>query len=313
MAEFDIEAMQGGVEGYLERSREIFNLDFLEYAEGELEKLQTKHGSGFSFPTNEGMRKITKHPEMNKLENDPVLSDLIEGIRTTIRGITVPKQGGIYAGMNAFHHGHVAYLSKSEAVVAVDYNKLVPYGFSFIVGLVGGAKTPEAFRKQVGAMAANPRIFEDVFVKTGLGRTALLNSEAPEVVKARERLLRGFVEVMDEFDPLVHGKDRIPPVFCTDPDSYNYFRTLVLQDKVAGAKSKLQGEGFMNILAKSIDAFKVSLPEVNTVYTSSCFDPRFLGAKERGVFLARLKKNGFSNVQLVESFLNSGWIVYDVR
>ena len=84
MGELDFGAIRGGVEGYIGRSKEIFDADFLDYAEGEIESLQTKHGSGFSFPTNEGLRKITKQPEIDKTENDPVLQKVEGIIRTTI-------------------------------------------------------------------------------------------------------------------------------------------------------------------------------------------------------------------------------------
>ena len=139
----DPEALKGGVEGYLGRSSEIFDESFLDLVEDELEELQTQ--KGFSFPTNEGMRKITRSPEVEKIDQDPVLSELTSTIRTTIDGVDKSKEGGVYMGVNAFHHGHLAYLSKSEAVVSVDMNKLVPYGFGFIVGLLSVAKTPPKF------------------------------------------------------------------------------------------------------------------------------------------------------------------------
>lgn len=307
MENFDKSASQGAIEGYLGRSKEIFNQDLLDISEAEFINGIKKHGSGFSFPTNEGMRKITKNPETGKIESDEILEKFIGSLRTTIRGVSSPKMGGMYAGVNAFHHGHLAYLSKSEAVISVDYNKLVPYGFGFIVGLVGGAKTPEDFKKQVALLATNPKMADDFFGKTGLGVEDNENKLA-----AFNRMLSGLLSVMNEFDPRIHGQNKIPPVFCEDKDAYNYFRTLILQDKVAGIKANLKTESFIGLLSLALDNMKLEVPEINSLYVSSCYDPRFLKPAERGKMLKALQTQGHSNIQMIESFLNSGWIVYDL-
>jgi hypothetical protein len=307
----DKAALKGSIEGYLGRSSEIFDQEFLDLAESELAGL--RKDKGFSFPTNEGMRKITKEPETRKIDDDPVLSRLSGNIRKTIKGVGSNKEGGVYAGVNGFHHGHLAFLSKSEAIVAADMNKIVPYGFSFIVGTVGAIKTPEDFREQISLMAADPKKFKEFFSNTGLEGSILVSGGSPAAELARQRLLKGFIDTMNEFDPQIHGQDKIPPVFCWDKDAYDYFRMLVLQDKVAGAKAKLQGYGFMDLLSRSLDAFNLDRKELNTFYASSCFDPRFLGPKERSKFLKKLSDNGMTDYQVVESFLNSGWIVYDIK
>ncbi len=307
---FDKNALKSSVEGYTGRSRMIFDESFLELSEKELDEYQRM--KGFSFPTNEGMRKITKDPELEKIENDPVLSRLTSTIRTTINGVRSSKEGGLYVGVNAFHHGHLAFLSKSEAIVSVDMNKFVPYGFAFIVGLVGGAKTVDDFGRQVTTLAASPEKLRDFFENTELGKTALVQGDSPQARRARQALLQGILSTMNEFNPMVHGQNIVPPVFCTNQDSYDYFRTLVMQDKVAGASAKLQGKKMIGILSRSLESFSMTLPELNTMYVSSCFDPRFLGPKERNKFLDPLKEKGQTNVQMIESFLNSGWIVYDV-
>ena len=138
MENIDKQAARGAVAGYIGRSKSIFDENLLDIAEQKIVDLRSD--KGFSFPTNEGMRKITKRPEIEKLDKDPSLSKLREIIRTTIDGVESQKKGGLYVGVNAFHHGHLAYLSKSEAVLAVDMNELVPYGFAFIIGIVAGAK-----------------------------------------------------------------------------------------------------------------------------------------------------------------------------
>jgi hypothetical protein len=304
-------SLRGSVEGYIGRSEELFDADYLNYAEGELTRLQ--NDKGFSFPTNEGMRKVTKTPELNRLDEDPELSLLAGNIRTTIHGVDSKKEGGLYFGVNAFHHGHLAYLSESEAMVNVDMNKLVPYGFAFIVGMVGAIKTPEDFRNQVGAMAADPRKFQDFFRNTRLEETILVQSESDEAVRARRRLITGFMETMDEFDPAKHGSNKVPPVFCHNTAAYDYFRTLAVQDKIAGIKGKLEGKGFVNLLAKAMNGFPLKKPELNTVYASSVFDPRFAGPKERKSFIKQLRNKGHNNFQVIESFLNSGWVVYDIE
>jgi hypothetical protein len=307
----DKAALKGSIEGYLGRSSEIFDQPFLDLAEKELEGL--RKDKGFSFPTNEGMRKITKNPEMKKINDDPVLLRLASNIRKTIHGVGSNKEGGIYAGVNGFHHGHLAYLSKSEGIIAADMNKIVPYGFSFIVGTVGAIKSPDDFRNQISLMAADPRKFKEFFYNTGLEESILVSSDSPDADFTRNRLLKGFIDTMNEFDPFIHGQDKIPPVFCWDENAYDYFRTLILQDKVAGAKTKLQGNGFMELLSKSLSSFSLDREELNTLYVSSCFDPRFLGPKDRGKFLKKLSDAGMADCQMVESFLNSGWIVYDIK
>lgn len=311
MAPLDKEGMRGSVEGYLGRSREMFDLSFLEYAEGEIGRLQ--QSKGFAFPTGEGMRKVTKQPEMRKLAQDPLLKEWQDSIRTTIRGIRPVKEGGLYAGVNAFHHGHIAYLSRSEAAIAVDMNKLVPYGFAFVVGLAGGARTPAEFKEQAATMHTNPQTFRDIFANTALGGSPLVEKDTDEVRQARDRLLRGVVSVMNEFDPLAHGQDKIPPVFCADADAYNYFRTLAVQDRIAGAKTMLQGEQMIGIIAKAISVWPLAVRELNTIYVSSCFDPRFSRPKERRRFIDNLARSGHRGIQIVESFLNSGWIAYEVN
>ena len=69
----------------------------------------------------------------------------------------------------------------------------------------------------------------------------------------------------------------------------------------------------MEALARSLSAFNPNVSELNTLYVSSCFDPRFAGPKERTKFVGAMGREGHQNVQMVESFLNSGWIVYDVN
>lgn len=305
---FDKNALQGAVEGYLGRSEQLFNNNLLDISEQEFLDGFKKHGSGFSFPTNEGMRKITKNPELAEIESDKVLKKFIDSLRVTIRGVSSPKVGGVYAGVNAFHHGHLAYLSKSEVIISVDYNKLVPYGFGFIVGLIGGAKTPDDFKKQVALLVANPRMIDDFFGKTKLSVESDSNKQA--IVK---RLLTGILSVMKEFNPRIHGQNKIPPVFCEDSDSYNYFRTLIMQDKVAGIKTNLEAESFIGVLSKALDGFRLEVPEINSLYVSSCYDPRFLKPIERGNLLKKLQDKGHSNIQIIESFLNSGWIVYNIN
>lgn len=304
---FDQNALRGSVEGYLGRSKQLFDQNLLDISEAEFLAGLQKHGSGFSFPTNEGMRKITKTPDLDKIESDEVLSGFIDSLRTTIRGVKSPKSGGVYAGVNAFHHGHLAYLSKSEAVVGVDYNKLIPYGFGFIVGLVGGAETKEDFKNQVASLAADPKMLDDFFGKTGLS----VENDAQKRA-AVSRLLSGLLSVMKEFDPRIHGQNKIPPVFCEDGGAYNYFRTLIMQDKVAGVHANLKAESFIGVLAKALEGFKLDLPEINSLYVSSCYDPRFLKPAERNKMIKQLRQAGHSNVQMIESFLNSGWIVYDI-
>jgi hypothetical protein len=311
MEKIDRGSLKGSVEGYIKQSKEIFDEDFLNSSEEKL--IKAFEMKGFSFPTNEGMRKVTKEPETHKIEDDPTLGRLINNLRTTINGVRSNKKGGIYAGVNAFHHGHLAYLSKSEAVVAVDMNELVPHGFAFVVGMVGAIKTPEDFRQQVSLMAANPELFKDFFEGTEMEKSVLVNSEDKEMVAGRKRLLDGLVSTMKEFDPSLHGSTTVPPVFCYDKDAYNYFRTLILQDKVAGAKAKLDGAGMINILAKATNSLDVKLHELNSLYVSSCFDPRFAGPKERLKFFNKLQGEGYKDMQIIESFLNSGWIVYDIK
>jgi hypothetical protein len=311
MEKFDRGSLKGSVEGYIKQSKEIFDEDFLNSSEEKI--IKALNMKGFSFPTNEGMRKITKKPETHKIENDPTLDRLVKNLRTTTNGVRSNKTGGVYAGVNAFHHGHLAYLSKSEAVVAVDMNELVPHGFAFVVGMVGAIKTPEDFRHQVGLMAANPERFKDFFAGTDLEKSVLVNSEEEKMINARRRLLDGLVSTMSEFNPALHGSTVTPPVFCYDKDAYNYFRTLILQDKVAGVKVKLDGAGMINILAKALDSFNVDTRELNTLYVSSCFDPRFAGPQERLKFFNKLSKEGYKDMQIIESFLNSGWIVYDIE
>ena len=126
-------------------------------------------------------------------------------------------------------------------------------------------------------------------------------------------MLRGFVSVMDEFDPLLHGQDKVPPVFCTDQAAYDYFRTLAIQDRIAGAQTKLQSKKTFGALAKALDVFNLDVPEINTLYVSSCFDPRFAGPKQRKKFLQKVGGGQSGQMQVVESFLNSGWIVYEVE
>jgi len=301
-------ALHGAVDGYLGRSKELFDQNLLDISEEEFVENTKKHGSGFSFPTNEGLRKITKNPETNSIKSDKTLADFSDYLRTTIRGVKPIKEGGLYAGVNAFHHGHLAHLSKSEALISVDYNKLVPYGFGFIVGMVGGLKTPEDFKNQAALLAANPKMIDDVFGKTGLGV-----GDSENKLAVVSRLLKSLVTVMDEFDPRLHGQNKIPPVFCEDKDAYNYFRTLILQNKVAGLKANLKAESFIGVLATALDGFKMELPEINSLYVSSCYDPRFLKPIEREKIFKALKKQGHKNIQMIESFLNSGWIVYDVE
>ncbi|MBI3633593.1 MAG: hypothetical protein HY226_04860 [Candidatus Vogelbacteria bacterium] len=311
MGNIDKQAAKGAVEGYLGRSKSIFNESLLDIAEQKIVDLRSD--KGFSFPTNEGMRKITKRPEIEKLDKDPSLSKLREIIRTTIDGVQNLKKGGLYVGVNAFHHGHLAYLSKSEAILAVDMNELVPYGFAFIVGLTAGAKDPESFKKQVSLLTTSPEKLRDFFEDTELGRTALVQSDADEAQFARKRLLTGLLSTLEEFNPKIHGQRKIPPVFCNDTDAYNYFRTLIVQDKVAGGIAKLQGKKLLGAIASAMDSFELALPQLNTLYVSSCFDPRFAGPKSRLKFLDDLRMKGFDNIQIVESFLNSGWIIYDVE
>lgn len=306
----DSEAVRGSIEGYLGKSKEIFDANFLDLAEEKIGEIQEM--KGFSFPTNEGMRKVTKTPELKKLEQDPSLRKLRSIIQDTIHSVGSKKTGGIYAGVNAFHHGHLAYLTKSEAIVSVDMNQLIPHGFAFMVGMVAGARNPEEFKQQVGIMAANPETLRDFFQNTELGSSVLVQSDHPDAARARKRLLEGLLTTMNEFDPMIHGQTKVPPVFCEDKDAYDYFRTLVVQDKVAGGTTKLQGKGMMNVLSKALEVFDPTLPEINTLYVSSCYDPRFLGPKEREQFFKRLKDEGHTNFQMIESFLNSGWIVYDV-
>jgi hypothetical protein len=304
----DTGALGGAVEGYFEQSKSLFNQELLDLSEEEFKKNQEKHGSGFSFPTNEGLRKITKMPEVERAEADPEIQKYLDSLRLTIRGVKPNKDGGLYAGVNAFHHGHLAYLSKSEAIVNIDYNKIVPYGFGFIVGLVGAAKTPEDFKNQVGAMVANPGMLEDVFGKTKFSQTVSEKNTA-----VHTRLLKGLLSVMDEFNPAIHGQEKIPPVFCCDQDAYNYFRTLVLKDKVTGVNANLQAESFIGTLAAALENMQLETEEINSLYVSSCYDPRFLKPSGRQELLKKLRKKGYKNIQMIESFLNSGWIVYDIN
>jgi hypothetical protein len=304
----DMGAVKSSVEGYMTQS---FLLDerFLDLKEDEL--IAGLNKKGFSFPTNEGMRKVTKRPELEKIDDDPVLYRVASNIRDTIGSVRSNKKGGLYAGVNAFHHGHLAYCSRSEAIVAVDMNKLIPYGFAFIVGLVGGIEQPEDFRKQVSLMAAEPERLRDFFQGTDLEQTALVTSESEEADSARRRLLTGLLSTMNEFNPNISSD--VPPVFCNDRDTYNYFRELILKDKVSGITSALEGKGFVKTLTNAIEGMDLDRQELNTMYVSSCFDPRFIGPEGRKAFVRKLQNAGFSDFQMIESFLNSGWVIYDVE
>lgn len=312
MGEKDTQAIRGVLEGYRDKSGEILPGNILDIAEAKL--IESVDQKGFSFPTNEGMRKVTKVPELNKLAKDPVIEEIARNIRITIAGV-MAKNGGLYAGTNAFHHGHLAYLTKSEGILSYDMNAIVPYGFAFIVGLVGGINDPHEFRRQVTEFAINPMSIGDFFKDTSLENAGLLSSEIKPGVfkKISRRLFEGVVSTMNGFNPALHGKNcLVPPVFCWDETSYNYFRQLVLQDKVVGMTQRVENRGFIGSLAKAVDIF--GLEDINSIYFSSIFDPRFAGPKARKDFIKYLKSSGMSRgTQIIESFLNGGWIVYDLK
>lgn len=137
----------------------------------------------------------------------------------------------------------------------------------------------------------------------------LLNSDKKLVIA--QKLIQGILSTVNEFQPFT-GK-KIPPVFCCDSDAYDYFRTLVLKDRVAGVTAPIQSKNFVETLAKATTNFQLDNKDLNTFYASSCFDPRFLGSNGRKNVFESLSKKGFKDFQVVESFLNSGWIVYDVQ
>jgi hypothetical protein len=283
----------------------------LDVAEQELIKSLSK--KGFSFSTNEGMRRVTKEPEIDKLENDKTILQIARNIRKTIGGIR-ENGGGLYAGTNAFHHGHLAFISKSESILAYDINPIVPYGFAFIVGLVGGTATPDDFRQQVCEIALNPKKIGDYFKGTPMENSGLLSSSLND--SERERLIKplfqGIMTTMNEFNPAIHGKETpTPPVFCWNEQSYNYFRRLILRDKVAGLVQNVVSKGFIGSLANAVSGFGVD--RLNTLYFSSIFDPRFAGSSSRKKFVDELNKRKMGEgVQVVESFLNGGWVIYDI-
>jgi hypothetical protein len=310
---FDRHMVKDAVNAYGGRSLEISGASVLDAAEAQL--VSAFHTKGFSFPTNEGMRKITKPPEMHKLESDPNISTIARNIRTTMSGLRDTKPGGLYAGTNAFHHGHLAYLSRSEGVLAYDMNPLIPYGFAFIVGLVGGSERSSDFRNQVCEIALNPDKIGDYFKDTPMENSGLLSSNLSDQQRADyiRPLFQGIMTTMDEFNPAIHGPSRfVPPVFCWDEQSYNYFRQLILQEKVAGMVKNVVSQGFIGNLANAVSGFGVG--HVNTLYFSSIFDPRFAGPSARKKYVSDLRKKDMADgVQVVESFLNSGWIVYDIK
>lgn len=154
MGEIDTGAFQGAIAGYVERSLQISPTSILDTQE---EQLAEGFGlKGFSFPTNEGHQKITKPPELRRLGEDRTIGTIADNIRTTIHSIQ-ERPGGLYTGVNAFHHGHIAYLSKSEAIVSADMNEIVPWGYAFMFGLTAGSSNPEKFREQVNLVAAEPK------------------------------------------------------------------------------------------------------------------------------------------------------------